>query len=223
MRYPAEIEIYATLQEVEAIWFAVISGGNVMKNLQDKMETVLAELKETIIELINMDGLDNAKILMEQYVKLAAQHEDRYILEAMILEAEDKMEETEQILREGLAIHPLSFDLLHNLGLIFAQKTEYLEAYYLYMKAKYVADSEEQINKIGGALGGLVKHFSGAESIVDGEIVTLLKIGDTKLGFQVDNDQLLQRKGLLYTVINYIDLATASILRQTRGRFFVWE
>ena len=183
-----------------------------LQKLQTKLELVLKELKEQIIIFVETDRLGDASFLLKQYIKLAPTFLDRYSLEALIRAAEEDWSGAEKILNEGLSVHPLSFDLLYNLGYIFEEKQEILQAYHSYMRARYIAEGEREKTDIAAALKRLVPQMAGSVKSQDGEISTVLRAGEIAMAVTTRTEELLKRKELLGTIEKHIDKNASTVL-----------
>lgn len=183
-----------------------------MDELQIQLETVLSELKEQIIQFFEQDMLDVANTLMEQYIKLAPKTVERYSLEAMIYTGTEDLDGAEKILLEGISENPLSFDLLYNLGYVYEVKENYLEAYNMYMKARYIAEKDVEKQDIGEALTRLVPVIKGNVVAKDREVSTIITAGETALRLTSDLDVLIERKKLLECIEQNIHQDAKSVL-----------
>lgn len=183
-----------------------------MDQLQIQLETVLGELKEQIIQFFEQDMLDVANTLMEQYVKLAPNYFERYSLEAMLKVGEGDLEGAEAVLKEGVQKHPLYFDLLYNLGFVYEQKEAILEAYHLYMKARYVAEHPDEKSDVAEALKRLVPKMAGRVASEDGKLSTILRAGEITMKVTSEMDVLLKRKELLRAIETKIDRDSTTVL-----------
>lgn len=181
-----------------------------MSDLQKEVKLILDELCNTIIQFIYTNNLDFAWDLMNEYIKLSPNDIERYSLEAMLRTAEKDLEGAEKILKEGIFLHPISFDLIYNLAYIFEQKQNYLEAYNLYMKARYLFGTEEEKLDVVKAFERLVGKFDSQVIARDNEISTIVETDHTEIAVTAKYDELLARKELLYSIKKkiYKDLST---------------
>lgn len=183
-----------------------------MEDLRGKVETMLAEIRDTIIQLVNENKLEFANSFMGQYIRLSPNNVERYSLEAFIRVHENDLQSAREILKEGLSIHPLSFDLLYNLAYVHEQQQEVLEAYHIYMKAKYVASTEREKTDIAERLKGLVEEFAGTQKATDDEILTIVKAGSIQLNLKDKTENLLKRRELLDVIRNHIGKNLTTVL-----------
>ena len=110
----------------------------------------------------------------------------------------------EKILIEGLALYPLSFDLLYNLGYVYEAKEDFLESYNMYMKARYIVEEDGEKQDIAEALGRLVPFIKGNVVAKDREVTTIITAGEVALRLTSDLDVLISRKKLLESIENNI-------------------
>lgn len=183
-----------------------------MNKLQANLEIILDEMMEHIITFVETDRLDDANFLLDQYVKLSPTSVERYSLEALIRAGEADWQRAEEILREGLTKYPLSFDLLYNLGYIYEEKKEILEAYHLYMMARYVAATKQEKTDIGAALKRLVDDIRGSVKSLDGKIATIVQAGEITMTVSTKTEELLKRKELLWFIERQISKNATSVL-----------
>lgn len=171
-----------------------------MNDTQKQVQAILNELKQQIIYLVDQGQLDNVDFFMEQYIKLAPNTIERYSLEALINMGKENLKKANEILLEGAKHHPMSFDLLYNLGYTFQHLEEPLEAYHIYMKAKYVAEAEEEKEDIYKALKSLVDDFKGHTSADEEKMRTIIMAGDKSIGIDIKHKDLERRKELVHTL-----------------------
>lgn len=99
------------------------------------MDNTKVKIKENINILINSGQLEDAKALTSQYKKIEPNDTEVYSIDAVILMMEDKLEEAEEVLKEGLAKDNENFDLLYNLAYLYERKGNYLDSLINYKKA----------------------------------------------------------------------------------------
>ena len=183
-----------------------------MDELQEKVSLILKDLTDQMIDFASQGQFEVAYLLMEQYIKLSPHSIDRYCLEAMINVQEGKLESAEQLIKEGLSYHPMSFDLLYNLGYVFEEKKEFFEAYHFYMRARYISSTQEEKDNIAKALQGLVKVFSGTIEESDDEISNIVIAEGIQIVLKTTIEELLKSKKMLGTIEKYIAKDTSSVL-----------
>src|SRR5699024_12446615 len=101
-------------------------------------------VQATVQHLIQQGFLPEAETILSQYAKLMPADPDTYSLTAMWHQAQGKLDQAVKALSTGLKAHPLRFDLTVNLGTLYEQDEQYLEAYHIYMRASYIAKDQEQ-------------------------------------------------------------------------------
>lgn len=183
-----------------------------MDNIKDKVGAILEELKEQIILSVDNGQFDNADFFMEQYTKLAPDSMDRFSLDALIYMKKEDLNGAKDILNEGLRIYPMSFDLLYNLGYVFQQMGESLEAYHIYMKAKYVADTEDERTDIIEAFKSLLNDFTGTTSVDNESATMIVNAGKLQISLTTKYEEMAKRKNLLNTIENHISEDSQEIL-----------
>lgn len=183
-----------------------------MDELQIKASAILKELTDQIMDFAHQGQFTAAHLLMDQYIKLSPHSIDRYSVEAMLGVLEGNLEYSEKILHEGLGIYPQSFDLLYNLGYVYEQMEDILEAYHMYMKARYIASTEQEKSDIALALDNIKDEFSGEQITKDDKTLTILNAGNIQLTLTVVEEELLKQKKLLSVLEKYIDRNSQSVL-----------
>lgn len=183
-----------------------------LDDLKTKMDSILLELSNHIINFTEAGNFQEAELMMDQYIKLSPNSIERYSLEAFIKGAKEDWKGASKIILEGLAHHPLSFDLLYNLGYIYEKQKEYIDAYYIYMKAKYNARTDSEKADIIRALKGLVHYFKGTVRAKDDEVLNIVNIAGIQITVTTKIKNLLKRKELLYTIIDYMDENISTVL-----------
>ncbi len=180
----------------------------------DKIQllSVLNSLKEQIIQFFEQDLLDVANSLMDQYIKLAPYITERYSLEAMIRAGEADWERAEAVLSEGLNYHPLSFDLLYNLGFVYQSQNNLFEAYNMYMKARYVAQEETEKSDVAAALKSMVNDIKGAVKSDEDQISSVIHVGDKTMTVTMKTKTLLRREEILGLIEKHIGENYISVL-----------
>lgn len=180
--------------------------------MEFKLETILNKLTGKIIESTSIGEFEDANFFLEQYIKLSSNSIARYSLESMIRVSEGEIESAKSILEEGIRYHPLSFDLLYNLGYVFEKKENFFEAYHLYMKARYIAASDEEKKDLRESFERLKKIFKAELKITEDEIVTSVIAGDIKLNQRYRIEDVLNKKSTLQLIENNIDKAASLVL-----------
>lgn len=101
----------------------------------DEMESYKKKVKEAIEELISSNKLKEASALIEQYENIIKNDAEIISFKAVIAIIENRLEEAENILKDGLYSSPDNFDLLYNLGYSYEQKGNFSEAVGYYKKS----------------------------------------------------------------------------------------
>lgn len=113
---------------------------------------IAKEIKSNIKKLINETALNEAKLMIEEYKKIAINDIEIYSMEAIIFIMENKLDEAEECLYKGLTIDRWNFDFLYNLAYLYEVKEEkelQLEFYKKALSCCYINDVQKIIvNKI---------------------------------------------------------------------------
>jgi Glycosyltransferase len=94
----------------------------------NEMELLKKQIKENIQLYISNNELDNAMSLIEEYLKIDLSDVEIYSMKSVGLIMQGKMNEAESVLKQGLSIDNLSFDLNYNLGYLYEQMNRFNEA-----------------------------------------------------------------------------------------------
>src|SRR5699024_5683921 len=115
----------------------------------------------------------------------------------------------------GLKAHPLRFDLTVNLGTLYEQDEQYLEAYHLYMRASYIAKGQDQAKLVIQNLKRIRPYFKGTTQLKLGEefiIKTSLTYGEKSLIVKTDLNQSKERQLILHTIGKHLSQRATSVL-----------
>lgn len=112
------------------------------------MNKIKKQFKENINLLINNGNLEEANSLMIEYKKLVPDDIENYSICAVIAILEGKLEEAEELLKEGLSKDDTNFDLLYNLGYLYEQINNITEALATYNIARIINIKNTELLKI---------------------------------------------------------------------------
>lgn len=93
------------------------------------------QIKGNIQQLIDKGKIAEAKELINEYKVIVNDDVEAYSIEAVIAIIENKLNDAENILIEGLEIDNKNYDLLYNLAYIFETKQDYIKSLAFYRKA----------------------------------------------------------------------------------------
>lgn len=183
-----------------------------MQTQKAQLELILEELKTQVIDFVEADQLENAQLFLEQYLKFAPKLAERYTLEALVKAGRGELDQAEAVLREGLALYPRSFDLLYNLGYILQQKSQILEAYDIYMKARYLSESEAEKSDVAAALKSMVQDIRSGTVQKGDQIGSRIKAGEVVLTVVIEREELERRQVILAAIEANIGSDFSSVL-----------
>lgn len=109
---------------------------NTVKKEKEEFEKYKLKVKENIRGLINNGNIEEAKNLISEYEQIVKQDIDICSMKAVILIMENKLDEAEKVLREGLKLDPKNKDLLYNLSYLMNEKNNNTKALEFYSRAK---------------------------------------------------------------------------------------
>lgn len=113
------------------------------ENMNDETDNIKIQIKQNINVLINNGKLEEAKALMEEYKKIVVEDVEVYSIQAVILIMQGKLEEAEEVLKDGIAKYN-NFDLFYNLGYLYEKKLDIYQALKYY---KIASDNAEEAQK----------------------------------------------------------------------------
>lgn len=108
----------------------------------ESMEQYKKKVKENIEVLINSNSLEEAKNIINEYEAVVPKDEEVYSFKAVIAMMEGDINKAENVLKEGVALYPTSFDLLYNLGCLYETNNKSDAAIYYGRAFKYSKDEE---------------------------------------------------------------------------------
>lgn len=117
--------------------------------MQNNIDLIKRQLKKNIQQLIDNGILKEAKYLIEQYKIITKDDVEVYSMDAVVFIMEGKLQEAEEVLKEGLNIDENNFDLNYNLAYVYEQIEKFNLALEYCEKAKISCKDEklkEQIN-----------------------------------------------------------------------------
>lgn len=135
------------------------------------------DVKARIEKLIENGHLEEAKAILSEIESRMPGDPDICSMRAVIYILQGSLEEAEAILREGLQIDSVQYDLLYNLAYIREQQGRYQQAADLYSMAATVACSDEQKQNTDNSLERLRMVDPNIEITEKAKIVFFVKSG----------------------------------------------
>ncbi|HBJ2620838.1 TPA: glycosyltransferase [Clostridium botulinum] len=111
----------------------------------EEFEKYKIKIKDNINKLINNGQLDDAKLLLTEYKSIIKNDIEIYSIESVIYILENKLENAENVLKQGLAKDPYNKDILLNMSYLMNQANEYNKSVEYVCKAK-LFNEEDSIN-----------------------------------------------------------------------------
>lgn len=103
--------------------------------MSNGMEPIKKQIKENVQLLIDDNKLNEALNLIEEYSKINSEDIEIYSMRAIILIMQQKVDEAEKVLKDGLNIDGKNFDLNYNLAYLYEQNHKFSYALKCYKKA----------------------------------------------------------------------------------------
>lgn len=124
----------------------------------DEMESYRKKVKEAIAEMINNNNLMDAITCIAEYEEIVKDDSEIYSMKAVIAIMENRLDDAEILLKNGLKIDNNNFDLLYNLSYVYECTNRYIEAVRLYNMAKENCDESDFIKEIEDVISKIIKN-----------------------------------------------------------------
>lgn len=134
------------------------------------------QIKDNIQILINKGEIERAEILLNEYMIINKNDVEIYSIKAVILMTQNKFNEAENVLKEGLWVDGENFDLLFNLGYLNECRMNYIEAKAIYNIARVTTKSFEEKEIIRNKMCKLGYRLKKYNVILVGNYATCKKI-----------------------------------------------
>ncbi|ENK0837471.1 glycosyltransferase [Clostridium botulinum] len=131
----------------------------------DNLNNKLNKIKLKIQKLIEIDNLEYANMLIDDYMKKIPNDVEIYSMKAVILLMQENLDKTETVLKQGIAIDSENFDLNYNLGYLYEKKRNLNEAIKHYKKALKNSNTEDEAEGVYKILKNLGVKDSKEEII----------------------------------------------------------
>ncbi|MGI6704579.1 MAG: glycosyltransferase [Clostridia bacterium] len=120
--------------------------------------TKKSSVKDKIERLVMQGSLEEARVAIKKYEELVPNDAEIYSIKAVMYMLEDRVQEAEKTLFDGLELDSTDFDILYNLGYLYEQRDDIKMAARYYIMAQPSAVSNAQRDELDKALeriGGL--------------------------------------------------------------------
>lgn len=105
------------------------------------------KIKNDIEKFINLNELEKAKNLIQEYEKIITDDIDIYSMKAVIAIKENRLDDSEKVLNIGMQIDKNNFDLIYNTAYLFELKNNIPFAIRYYNKAIQTCNDNHEIKK----------------------------------------------------------------------------
>ncbi|MCB2359375.1 TIGR00180 family glycosyltransferase [Clostridium estertheticum] len=102
--------------------------------MQHNFEVIKKQIKDNIQLLINAEKLDEASLLLEDYIKMVSDDLEIYSIKAVISIIKGNLKQAKEILKSGLMIDEKNFDINYNLAYVCEVEKDYTNALIGYKK-----------------------------------------------------------------------------------------
>lgn len=170
--------------------------------MKNDMDLLKKQLKDNIQKLIDSDDLKDARQIVEQYKGTDKGDIEAYSMDAVILIMENKFDEAQEVLREGLNIDESNFDLNYNLGYIYEQKKNFRQALWYYNRALHNCGDENAVKEINQIMKKIQKEHN-TKLIDDRKKIIFFDKGDDKFIWDIINELSEEYETRHIRVTNY--------------------
>lgn len=132
---------------------------------KNEFENYKIKVKQNITNLINQGYLEESKNLINEYEKIVGRDLDICSMKSVICIMENKFENAESILKEGLEIDENNFDLNYNLAYVYYNKNQYELSLMYYIKSFINTKNNEIIKNIKELIGKLLIELNIDEDV----------------------------------------------------------
>ncbi|MBP1965811.1 glycosyltransferase [Paenibacillus aceris] len=141
-------------------------------------------MKNNIESLINAGKLEDAKFLLAEFSGMGGMDWEIYSMNGVIAILENRLEEAETVLLEGIELYSHCFDLLYNLGYTYqvGNKTDLAISYY--GRALEVAVDPEIKDQIRKSIQQLVENHAESKPLVSIVLLAYNHLDYTKLAVE---------------------------------------
>ncbi|NSW90067.1 MAG: CDP-glycerol glycerophosphotransferase family protein [Firmicutes bacterium] len=134
----------------------------------ESLQQYQTKVKEHIIHYINCGELNKAKTLIDEYERIIKTDADIYSMKAVLAMMENRLEDAEKALEEGLKINHRNCDLLYNKAYLYKLRGQIEKAVEIYNKILETTDDVELKKEIEEELSSFLceKHSPDSNYIV---------------------------------------------------------
>lgn len=108
------------------------------------MDKMKEKFKENIKALVEAGNLEKAKALLNDYIEFAKDDVEAYSIKGVIAMMEGKMDEAEELFKEGFTVNNFNFDINYNLGYLYEKMKNYFKSVLHYKKALFQLEEGEE-------------------------------------------------------------------------------
>lgn len=170
--------------------------------MKNDMDLLKKRLKGNIQKLIDSGDLKDARQLVEQYKDIDSDDVEVYSMDAVILIMENKFDEAEEVLREGLDIDENNFNLNYNFGCVYKQNQNFEKAFWYYKKALDNCSDKNMVSYIDKLIRE-IKSKHNISTIVDKKKIVFFDKGDDKFIWDIINELSEEYETKHIRVTNY--------------------
>ncbi|EOR20123.1 family 2 glycosyl transferase [Clostridium sartagoforme AAU1] len=171
----------------------------------DEMNEYKKKVKKVLTELINDNNLINAKKIIEEYENIIKEDLDICSMKAVIAIVENRLEDGESILKNGLEIDKNNFDLNYNLGYVYEQLEKFNLAIDYYSKAEKYCTNTNMKNEISDSINRIKDHHDNL-IVENRKKIVFFSKGDDKFIWDIINELSKEYETKKVTVRNFKEI-----------------
>lgn len=168
--------------------------------------------KQRIQNLIETGHLGEAEKLLNTYEKAAPDDHDLYLLKGVFYILSGSNKEAIDTMKKGLFINPRHYNLLFNLGYLFEQQGEIMDAFNLYRQAEYNVQTPDQNKDLKERVKRVKDKIKSKTSIGEKGFLIQVKAGKKRFNIEYPLDELIIRKNILNTILKHLDPKAETML-----------
>lgn len=163
------------------------------------------EKKKYIQHLIERGSLREAESLLSSYQKEVPHDQDIYLLRGVLYMMEGHNQRAIDIMKEGLIKDPQNYNLLFNLGYLFENQEDILNAFNFYRQAEYALRTSAQALDLKERIKGIKRKMKSQISIGAQDYLIKVIAGKKMYKIEYPLEELMIRKKILHRILKYLD------------------
>lgn len=130
-----------------------------LENFYDDIDC-MRKKKKTINEIVANTEYDLALKMLYEYEKIYRYDIDIYSIKSVIYTLQNKLDEAERVLKEGLIKKPFNYDLNYNIGMVYYLKKDIFKSLDYFIKLIRYANDHEQKDNALASIENLIDNLN---------------------------------------------------------------